>query len=59
MVFDATIRHARKQAREEGKFLIMVETVRSLMGSLPCDAKKAMDLLNIPISSREKIIAQL
>ena len=48
-----------RDARKEGKLEAVLENIRSLMKSLPCDASKAMDLLNVPATERKAIMAQL
>ncbi len=75
MTYELHLRDARKAGREEGKaeglvegeargevkgrMQNLLENIRSLMQSLPCEASKAMDLLNVPAADRKAILAQL
>ncbi|WP_294160449.1 hypothetical protein [uncultured Selenomonas sp.] len=53
------VAEGRAEGKAEGKFENLLENVKSLMKSIPCDAKRAMDLLNVPEATRGKILVQL
>jgi len=59
MKYELNLRDARKDGEAEGMLKNLIANVRSLMKSLDCDARRAMDLLNTPADLRPKVLALL
>ena len=59
MKYELNLRDARKDGEAEGMLKNLIANVRSLMKSLNCDARRAMDLLNTPADLRPKVLALL
>ena len=48
------IREIRKESREEGRELTMLEVLRNSMQSLQVSSQRAMEILGVPMEEREK-----
>ena len=48
------IREIRKESREEGRELAMLEVLRNSMQSLQVSPQRAMEILGVPVEEREK-----
>lgn len=63
MKYELNLRDARKDGEKEGeakgRLETLLENVRSLMSSLNCDARRAMELLKIPADLQPKVLALL
>ena len=44
----------RNDGRAEGMDMALCNSIKSVMESLKCTMEKAMDILNIPVESRDK-----
>ena len=53
------LKEARDEGRKEGIDQSRLENIKNVMEGLNYTAQQAMDLLNIPVDERDKLIAKL